>query len=161
MGGAPRSAKQANLSLAASSAYGRLPGATLTAAARSKARRPIRYLVTFQGYELYSTFSRSIHREKELYAKLVEAVSQSDWPAIAVSDDYLARVVEDIGLSAEALRAIPPGVPSATPMDRAKAEQTVKAKFLEYRSGVPLISYLVLAAWVCSAISDMRRAWPS
>ena len=46
MGGAPRSAKQANLSSAASSAYGRLPGATLTAAARSWANSCILRLMS-------------------------------------------------------------------------------------------------------------------
>ena len=47
MGGAPRSAKQANLSSATSSAYGRLPGATLTAAACSRGERlhPSAYVV--------------------------------------------------------------------------------------------------------------------
>ena len=46
MGGAARSAKQANLSPAASSAYGRLPGATLTAAARSWANSCILRLMS-------------------------------------------------------------------------------------------------------------------
>jgi hypothetical protein len=46
MGGVLRSAKQANLSSAASSAYGRLPGAALTAAARSTANSCILRLMS-------------------------------------------------------------------------------------------------------------------
>ena len=46
MGGSPRSAKQANLGSATSSAYGRLPGATLTATARSTANSCILRLMS-------------------------------------------------------------------------------------------------------------------
>src|SRR5690606_35952340 len=100
------------------------------------------YLVTFQGYELYSTYARSIGREKQLYARLVEAVEHSDWPAIAVSDDYLQRVVEDISVPAERLRAIPPGVPAAKRMELSQERQLLTTKLKQYRPDLPLISYL-------------------
>ena len=111
-------------------------------AARPHLTRPVKYLVTFQGYELYSTYARSINLEKQLYARLVETVEQSDWPAIAVSEDYALRVMEEVGVPRHRLCAIPPGVPPATKMDPARARELVKQGFGEFREGTPLITYL-------------------
>jgi glycosyltransferase involved in cell wall biosynthesis len=111
-------------------------------AARAHMRHPLKYLVTFQGYELYSTYARALNRERDLYARLVETVDRSDWPAVAVSEDYLNRVVEDVGVPARSLCAIPPGVPAATRMEQTAAQQLMKSKFFEYRSDVPLFAYL-------------------
>jgi glycosyltransferase involved in cell wall biosynthesis len=112
------------------------------AAARRKMNHSVRYLVTFQGYELYSTYARTIGREQDLYDRLVETVRESDWPAIAVSEDYKHRVMEELGVPENLLCAIPPGVPSAQRMEPARAAELVKSRFAEYRSGVPLIAYL-------------------
>ena len=111
-------------------------------AARRHANLSLQYLVTFQGYELYSTYARMLGRERDLYDQLVTTVEHSDWPAIAVSADYLDRVVEDIGVPASSLRAIPPGVPPAKRMELAQAEALVKSRFFEYQPGVPTIAYL-------------------
>jgi hypothetical protein len=67
-------------------------------AARPHLKHNLQFLVTFQGYELYSMYARAIGREQELYALLRRCVEESDWPAIAVSADYLQRVKEDIGV---------------------------------------------------------------
>jgi glycosyltransferase involved in cell wall biosynthesis len=83
-----------------------------------------------------------IGRERELFDRLVETVRQSDWPAIAVSEDYLRRVVEDIGVPASSLRAIPPGVPGAQPIEHARAQEIVRARFPDYKPGIPVIAYL-------------------
>lgn len=112
------------------------------AAARKLIDHPVKYLVTFQGYELYSTYARTMGRERQLYDRLVDTVEQSDWPAIAVSEDYLQRVVEDVGVPDHMLRAIPPGVPPAQRMDSTRAVELVKSKFHDFRVGVPLIAYL-------------------
>lgn len=111
-------------------------------AARKHMHRPLKYVVTFQGYELYSTYARSIGRERDLYDRLVETVNQSDWPAIAVSADYALRVQEEVGVPAESLVAIPPGVPAATRMETAKAHELIKGRFTQYDSRLPLITYL-------------------
>lgn len=112
------------------------------AAARRHVSHPVRYLVTFQGYELYSKYARTIGREKDLYMRLVETVRESDWPAIAVSEDYVQRVVEDVGVPEESLRAIPPGVPAAQRMEESRAVELMKLSFTGFRSGVPLIAYV-------------------
>ncbi|MHC4947498.1 MAG: glycosyltransferase family 4 protein [Planctomycetota bacterium] len=103
-----------------------------------------RYLVVFQGYELYIQYARAIECEDAIYARLREAVDASGWPAIAVSDDYLRRVVEDIGVPAESLRAVPPGVPVDVPVEiRGRAREIITAKFGDhYDPDVPIVTYL-------------------
>ncbi len=102
----------------------------------------LQYLVTFQGYELYSTYARSIDREQDLYKRLVQTVYESDWPAIAVSQDYAERVTEEVGVPADKLVAIPPGVPAATKMEVSKARGLIRSRFGPYRPDLPLITYL-------------------
>ncbi len=102
----------------------------------------LKYLVTFQGYELYSTYARTLGLERALYARLAETVAHSDYPAIAVSEDYRHRVHEEVGVPLDRLAAIPPGVPAATRMDDAAARQTLRSKFKEYDDTLPLIAFL-------------------
>ena len=105
-------------------------------------QRPADLLVTFQGYELYSNYARRLGCERELYDRFVEAVDQSNWPAIAVSEDYVDRVVRDIGVERDKVRAIPPGVPIPPPLDRNDATKTIASSFRRYQPGVPLITYV-------------------
>ncbi|MFB3138360.1 MAG: glycosyltransferase family 4 protein [Phycisphaerales bacterium] len=112
------------------------------AAALPFADHPFRFLVTFQGYELYGNYARANGCESQLYARFREVVRQSDWPAIAVSEDYARRVAEDIGIPGEHLRAIPPGVPTQIPFARTAAAELVAKKFPQFRSNVPLVTYL-------------------
>jgi glycosyltransferase involved in cell wall biosynthesis len=101
-----------------------------------------KYLVTFQGYELYSTYARSLNLEETLYQRLAEAVDRSDFAAIAVSEDYRHRVREELGVPLDKMVAIPPGVPAAQRMDAAKAGETLRTKFKEYSPDLPLIAFL-------------------
>ena len=112
------------------------------AAARTLVPQRLRYLVTFQGYELYAHYARAIGCEQQLYECLRETAAASDWPAIAVSDDYRLRVIEDIGVPAEALRAIPPGIPDEFPCDRAGAADLIASRWPEYRRDQPLVTFL-------------------
>jgi len=102
----------------------------------------LKYLVTFQGYELYVKYAKGIDRERELNTRLVGAVEESDWPAIAVSEDYLKRVVEDLGVPASALRAIPPGIPTDFTCDREAAVELLASGLRGFRRDVPLVTYL-------------------
>ncbi len=112
------------------------------AAARALVPHRLRYLVTFQGYELYVNYARAMGCEQALYDRLIETVRQSDWPAVAVSEDYVKRVVEDIGVPEASLRAIPPGVPAHFSYDREKAPALIAGRFREYRPNVPLVTFL-------------------
>lgn len=102
----------------------------------------LRYLVTFQGYELYVKFAKRTGLERELDARLVAAVEVSDWPAVAVSEDYLQRVVQDIGVPASSLRAIPPGIPEDVTIDREAAAELLTSRLGGYRREVPLVTFL-------------------
>jgi len=111
-------------------------------AARKRMKTPARNLITFQGYELYSTYARELDVEREFYRRLAEAVERSDFPAIAVSEDYRHRVHEELAIPLDRMVAIPPGVPSAKPMDRAQARELLTEKFHGYRDDLPLVAYL-------------------
>ncbi|MHC4766234.1 MAG: glycosyltransferase family 4 protein [Planctomycetota bacterium] len=112
------------------------------AAARALVPQRLRYLVTFQGYELYVHYARAIGCEQQLYERLRKTAADSDWPAIAVSEDYRLRVAEDIGVPAEALRAIPPGIPGDFPCDRAGAADLIASRWPEFRRELPLVTFL-------------------
>jgi glycosyltransferase involved in cell wall biosynthesis len=112
------------------------------AAARELVPQELKYLVTFQGYEVYGNYAREIGLEQEFYARLRQTVAASDWPAIAVSRDYAERIAEEVGVSRESLVAIPPGVPVAPPMDAQSARELVAAQFESYQPDLPLVSFV-------------------
>jgi glycosyltransferase involved in cell wall biosynthesis len=102
----------------------------------------LRYLVTFQGYEVYANYARDMGCEQKLYARLAETASGGHWPSIAVSADYLARITADLGIPAEALTVIPPGIPVAAPMGKPEAVERVRRHFPDYRPDLPLVAFL-------------------
>jgi glycosyltransferase involved in cell wall biosynthesis len=112
------------------------------AAAKKLVPQDLRYLVTFQGYEVYGNYAREIGLEQELYARLRQAVAQSDWPAIAVSDDYAERIAKEVGVPRQSLVSIPPGVPVGQRLDRAVAQAGIADAFEDYKPDVPLVSFL-------------------
>lgn len=113
-------------------------------AARRQVDHHVHYLVTFQGYELYVNYARRAKLEQELYGRLRETTERSDFTAIAVSDDYRQRVIDDIGVPGDMLAAIPPGVPVLKPMDRDAAKQCLVEELRRYHydPSLPLVSYL-------------------
>ncbi len=111
------------------------------AAGRLMDRAP-RYVVTFQGEELYGNYARSIGCADALSKRFVEAIEQSGWPAIAVSEDYARRVAADFGVPPGRLRAIPPGVPHQVTIDRTQAVKLIAARFPDYRADVPLVTFV-------------------
>lgn len=111
-------------------------------AARKHMAHPPRTLVTFQGYELYANYARSIGLETRLYDRLREAVELSDFPAIAVSADYVERVAQDVGVPRERLTAIEPGVPAGRKMASREAHQVIAGFYGEYDPTTPMVTYL-------------------
>lgn len=101
-----------------------------------------KYLVTFQGYEVYATHARQMGLEESLYQRLVEVVRQSDFRAVAVSQAYSDRIQREVGLLPTDLAVIPPGVPVDQPLSLASASRQVQQQFPQYRSGLPLVTYL-------------------
>jgi glycosyltransferase involved in cell wall biosynthesis len=111
-------------------------------AAQAMVPHPMRYLVTFQGYETYGNYARELGLEAQFYSRLKQTAAGSYWPAIAVSDDYIERIVEDLGVPRESLAAIPPGVPVGKAMDLEQARQIVRQHFPSYRPETPAISFV-------------------
>ncbi|WP_010584779.1 glycosyltransferase family 4 protein [Schlesneria paludicola] len=101
-----------------------------------------RYLVTFQGYEVYGNYARDAGIEQPFYDRLAEVTRDSDWPAVVVSDAYASRIEREIGLDARQLATIPPGVPVGDVVDRDAAQKMVASHFPSYRPDVPLVTYL-------------------
>ena len=101
-----------------------------------------RYVVTFQGYEVYANDARRIGLEETLYRRLAEVVRGSDYRAVAVSQPYAERIQREVGLLPTELAVIPPGVPVDQPLCRDDAERRVQGCFPKYRPSVPLVTYL-------------------
>ncbi len=103
---------------------------------------PPKCLVTFQGYELYSSYARVSGTEARLYEILRGVASDSDFPPVAVSEDYADRVTMDIGVPREKLAAIPPGVPIPEPLDRTAALERAARGLEGYDPSLPLVTFL-------------------
>lgn len=112
------------------------------AAAKKLVPQDLKYLVTFQGYEVYGNYAREIDLEEQFYARLRQTVAQSDWPAIAVSDDYAERIAAEVGVPRPSLVSIPPGVPVGQQLDRAVAKAGIADAFEDYQPDVPLVSFI-------------------
>jgi glycosyltransferase involved in cell wall biosynthesis len=111
-------------------------------AARRVTRNPVKFGVTFQGYELYANYAREINLETELYAKLREIVDRSDFRAISVSDQYGERIIRDIGLRTNQLVTIPPPIEDPKVIPHEHAEALVQKHFPGFRADVPLVTFL-------------------
>ncbi|MFN0055328.1 MAG: glycosyltransferase family 4 protein [Planctomycetales bacterium] len=102
----------------------------------------LRYLVTFQGYEVYANYARQMGCEAELYRRLAQVVDDSDWPAVAVSEAYCQRIGREVGIAPQRLAAIPPGIPMERPVDSADAARLIRGACPNYRDKVPLLAYV-------------------
>lgn len=111
-------------------------------AARGAAPHRVRYLVTFQGYEVYANFARAAGLESKLYRRLRQVVEDSDWPAVAVSDAYRQRISREIGLPESRLNVIPPGIPLPENMASSQAQQTLCRHFSGRKPDLPLLTYV-------------------
>jgi len=109
-----------------------------------RTRQPIEYLVTFQGYELYLNYASQIGYEQTFHQLFSQAVADSRYPAIAVSEDYRQRVLDEIGLDESAVVAIPPGVELPEQRDRAEAHRELAVRFRDrdFDPELPLVTYV-------------------
>jgi len=110
--------------------------------ARRRVRQPVKYCVTFQGYEVYANYARQIGLENSLYDRIRETVEQSDFKAIVVGSQYGQRVQREIGLRPDQLVTIPPCIEEPKLLPKAEAQALVARQFPGYRREVPLVAYL-------------------
>lgn len=115
--------------------------APLVIHARRQSARDIKLLVTFQGYEIYANYARAIGLEQPLYARLRNVALESDFPAVAVSQDYSQRIQEDIGVPGEQLTVIPPGLTPARLMERSRAFSLLKQHNIDVHDSLPIVTY--------------------
>ncbi|HWB21008.1 MAG TPA: glycosyltransferase family 4 protein [Phycisphaerales bacterium] len=110
-------------------------------AAQARMSSPPKFLMTFQGYELYGNYGRLINLERQLYSEFTKAFEKSSWNAVAVSEDYADRVTEDVGIPRSRLTAIPPGIPTTVSITRERARELVKQRLKNYDPALPLVSF--------------------
>src|SRR5580700_8066694 len=99
------------------------------------------YLATFQGEEIFANFAEQIGRLEDYYARLRKTVDGSRWRAVAVSNDYIGRLRDEMGIDASKLTAIYPGIelPAA---DAPRPEfETLLSKLPGLRADVPIVTY--------------------
>jgi glycosyltransferase involved in cell wall biosynthesis len=116
--------------------------APFAAAARSHVPHELRFLLTYQSYEVLATYARQIGMEKEYYAVLADMTRRSDWRAVAVSAAYRDRICADVGVQPEELQVIHSGAPYGAPMEPGQALDVVRATFPQFRDDLPLVSYV-------------------
>lgn len=99
------------------------------------------YMLTFQGDEEFAAHAARIGLQRRFGERLNAALCQSPWRAIAVSEDYVHRIVEDIGVSPERLRVVYNGV-EMKERGAKPAFSMIKALFPKLRQGIPIVLYL-------------------
>lgn len=117
----------------------------LALAAKRLGRHRFEYLVTFQGEELFANYAAELGRLEDYYRSLREVVAHSAWKSIAVSDDYAARLRDEMGIDPARLTTIFPGIElSAEPHhgDSDAALDAVRRCFQRLRVGEPIVTYL-------------------
>jgi hypothetical protein len=77
---------------------------------KERGRAQFDYLPTFQGEEIFAHFASRIGRLEDYHRVLRETVDGSPWPAVAVSEDYILRLRDEMGIDAAKVRAIYPGI---------------------------------------------------
>lgn len=111
-------------------------------AARRYVQHHVSYLVTFQGYEVCADYARHLGLEKALYRCLFDVVDQSEYPVIAVSDDYKKRIHDEIGIPLSNITTIPPGIPKPPLVDHVNSLHSIQQLFPEFNKLIPLITFL-------------------
>jgi len=77
---------------------------------KERGRAKFDYLATFQGEEIFAHFAARVGRIDDYHRVLRETVAGSSWPAVAVSNDYIFRLHDEMGIDPARVRAIYPGI---------------------------------------------------
>lgn len=104
--------------------------------------RPLKYLLTFQGYELYLNYARDANLDAELISRLKGAAHVSDFPSVVVSEDYGERVQRDIGLTREQLVVVPACITLPEQINISVAKNKLSRIFAGYNPKLPLLTYM-------------------
>jgi len=110
-------------------------------AARARLDRPLKVLVSFKGYEVAANYAREFGLEQRFYEALREAVEASDFPAVAISNDYAQRVSRELDIPLDDLHVIHPGVPKPMSIEPDATRDVLKRVLPDCRGEMPLVSY--------------------
>jgi glycosyltransferase involved in cell wall biosynthesis len=112
---------------------------------KERGRASFDYLPTFQGEEIFAHFASRIGRLDDYHRVLRETVAGSPWPSVAVSNDYILRLRDEMGIDASRLRAIYPGIELPESGSRDSRDEdfaALKTIFPSLNPDVPLVTYL-------------------
>lgn len=113
----------------------------LALAAKKSGRHSFEYLVTFQGDEDFANYARQVGVFDRYQQQLDEVLRCSPWPAIVVSQDYLNRIVDDIGVDASKLRVVYNGIDLPEQNDK-PAFSILKTVFPNLNESIPIVTYV-------------------
>lgn len=113
----------------------------LALAAKRAAGRHFDYVLTFQGDEEFAAHAGRIGLLDDYRQRLNQALAGSPWKAIAVSEDYVSRIIDEIQVSPARLQVVYNGV-EQTQRGEAPPFAAIKALFPALRQDVPIVLYL-------------------
>lgn len=99
------------------------------------------YLLTFQGDEQFAAHASRQHLLAPYCALLGEVLRASPWPAIAVSADYIERLVDELGVPRSAVEVVYNGV-ELPQRDSKPAFAPLQALFPGLSPHYPMVVYL-------------------
>lgn len=99
------------------------------------------YMLTFQGDEEFAAHATRIGLQQRFSERLNAALLKSPWRAIAVSKDYVHRIVQDIGVSPARLQVVYNGVELQQP-GKMPPFSVLKGLFPTLRQDIPIVLYL-------------------
>jgi glycosyltransferase involved in cell wall biosynthesis len=106
------------------------------------------YLPTFQGEEIFAHFAMDIGRIDDYHRVLRETLEGTPWPAVAVSEDYILRLRDEMAIDPAKVRAIYPGIelPEGSAVRAAGSAkedfESINAAFPSLKPDVPMVTYL-------------------
>ena len=123
-----------------------LPGLEVLSSFVEAARRlgglNIRYLVTFQSYEVCLNGTDDPDLKRRLMAVIHESVNRSDFPAIAVGKHYRERILREIGLVSDQIVVLHPCVEEPTHLPPEIEGKLVADTFPGFQAAVPLVAFV-------------------
>ena len=117
---------------------------------RERGRANFEYLPTFQGEEIFAHYAMRIGRIDDYHRVLRETMTGSPWPSVAVSEDYVARLRDEMGLDPSRMTTIYPGIDLPPDLGLASASETqakadfeaLKQIFPSLKPDLPIVTYL-------------------
>ncbi len=113
----------------------------LALAAKKNGSHSFDYLVTFQGDEEFASYARQAKLFDKYQQGLEEVMRCSPWPAVVVSQDYLKRIVVEMGIDPSGLRVLYPGIDLPGRNDKPPFS-ILRTVFPELNENVPIVSYV-------------------